>query len=288
LNTLNDGSRLRQQLARQCRQTLAERSRVVRRGAPRAVHDLRVATRRLEELIEFLQPMLPARPRKRLIRRSRRVRRSLGQIRNVDVMRDLVERYARRLPKARRRSLKPLIERLSSQAIALRQAGGGGHGLKLPSLRKRIVAVRARWRRPDKFSTIRRGREILATRIQELKAALPTARSGGPEALHSLRIVIKRYRYSIEILQQAGLRQARPWLRAARMLQTELGRLHDLDILIVLVRDEAGWAVARALLPELREERRERLQQVTGVIERFDPTVALEMIDTLLAKEAAA
>ena len=284
----SDDSRLQRQLARRCRQALNQRSRVARRGDPRGVHDLRVATRRLQELLVFLQPALSPRPGKRLIRRARRIRRALGQIRNVDVMRDLVERYARRLSKDRRRSLKPLIERLAQQARALRQANGDGRGLKVPSLRKRIVAVRARLRRPEGFSTVRRGREILVSRIESLKDRLPAARSGRPEAMHALRIAIKRYRYSMEILQLAGIRQTRPCLLAARILQTELGKLHDLDILIALVRDKAGPAASRALLPGLRVERRERLRKVSGIIERFEPTAALEMIDQLLAKEEAA
>ena len=135
---------------------------------------------------------------------------------------------------------------------------------------------------------IRRGREILVARIQTLNEGLPAARSGRPEAMHALRIAIKRYRYSMEILQLAGFRQTRPCLLAARNLQSELGKLHDLDILIALVREKAGLAAARALLPGLRDERRERLRKVSGIIERFEPTAALDMIDRILTEEAAA
>src|SRR4030095_5181210 len=72
-----------------CREVMRQRNRVRRGAGQRPVHELRVASRRLQEALEFLAPYLPEAPRRKLYRRARRVRRFLGELRNADVMVDL-------------------------------------------------------------------------------------------------------------------------------------------------------------------------------------------------------
>lgn len=278
---------LKRLLARRCRQAVRQQAMVLRKGNPGAVHDLRVATRRLQEILDFLEPVLPPRPRRRLSRRARRIRRTLGRIRNVDVMRDLVRSLARRCPPAQRKSLEPLAERLAAEARALR-GDRRGRGLEVPGLRERVRRLGSHLHPLDGFSFPVRAREILVARVAALSEQMPGARSGRSAALHALRIAVKRHRYTLEILEESGMSQTRPAIAAARTLQTRLGKIHDLDILAALIRRRAGKDASRRVLARVSRERRERVAEALETLERFDPAEAIAIVEAAAAAMEAA
>lgn len=282
---MKEATLMQRLLIRRCRRALQQRARVVETGDAEAVHDLRVATRRLEEMLEFLGPALPSGPCKRLKRRTRAIRRSLGQTRDVDVMRELVRALRRRVALEHRRALDPLAGRLTSEAETLRRAG---RGLKIRGLRRQVLALGDRLSHPESFSWLRRGREVLGARVRKLEKALPAARAGEAGAVHSLRIAIKRYRYSLEILEESGVRRVGPPAVAARALQGELGRLHDLDSLIELVEGGISTSASRTLLRRLRGDRRVRLRRLLLSLDRFEPAAALSLLGGPLSPEVAA
>lgn len=278
----------RRLLARRFRQAVHQQAIVVSKGAPNAVHDLRVATRRLNEILQFLKPVLPARPRRRLARRARRIRRSLGKIRNVDVMRELVKSLARRCTPQERRTLGTLAAALGAQARELRGGGRGRGGVKVPGMRERIRKLGSHLPPVNDFSTLERAGEILVARARELESAIASARTGQAPALHELRIAIKRQRYALEILEESGVHEARPALATARTLQTELGGIHDLDLLMDLVRDQVDGRSARSLSARLARERDERVILVLKAVQHFDPMAAVAMVNAVAARVAAA
>jgi len=109
--------------------------------------------------------------------------------------------------------------------------------------------------------------------VRAVRQALPGARTGDAEVLHRLRIAIKRYRYAMEIVDESGLGKVRPAIREARALQADLGNLHDLDVLIGLVRRSGGTGGRTALLARLLQERQRAADGVLGALERFRPEV---------------
>lgn len=274
-------------LARRCRQLLRQRTRVVMTGDEQAVHDLRVATRRLEEALEFFAPVLPSGPRKRLGRRARRIRRSLAQVRNVDVLLTLTREAGRRLTADERRGLAPLARRLAVEARTLRSAGQGRAGLGVAGIRRRVLVLQQRLHPSPGFTLRQRSRQILEERIRDVGEAVPAARTGRAAAMHSLRIAIKRYRYALEIIEQSGVRKARRAIEAARVLQTVLGELHDLDVLIDLVR-RAKPPLTRSLAAPLRRQRRGCLRKALDAISSFWPHEAARALNGLSGRRAAA
>lgn len=282
---MNEAAVMGRLLERRCSLTLHHRARVVKRGDPGAVHDLRVATRRLEEVLEFLRPALPAGQCKRLRRRACAIRRSLGQTRNVDVMLELIRALNRRVSLQHRHAIEPLVERLTREAVTLRRAG---RGLKIRGLRKRVLALGNGLSGRRSFSRVRRGRVILGARVRKLEQALPLAKTGETGALHSLRIDIKQYRYSLEILEESGMHRVRAAVAAARGLQGELGRLHDLDSLIEFVADGPSSAGSRSLVRRLRAERSVRLSKVLKSLDTFEPFAARSLSGDPHAPEVAA
>jgi CHAD domain-containing protein len=56
-----------------------------------------------------------------------------------------------------------------------------------------------------------------------------------PERLHAVRISAKKLRYGLELAADSGLKAALPHVRAIKRVQDMLGRLHDLQVLLMHV-----------------------------------------------------
>ncbi len=259
---MRPGSLLVSLMTARTREVLRQRERVRRTGGRAAVHDLRVATRRLQESLEFFEPFLPPRQRRRLDRRARRIRRSLGEVRNADVVVELVRGLRRRAGARHEALLAATVARLAAEAAALRRPAAGRRGLPVAGVRRRVRAFLRRLPRSMPAAPRGRAREVIASRLRNVRVALAGAAMGRADAVHRLRITIKRYRYALEIVAAAGLADVRAPLERARSLQSALGELRDRDVLIELVRRGAGGPAGALLLRPLRDDRRTRLDAV--------------------------
>jgi CHAD domain-containing protein len=237
---------------------------------PAAIHDLRVATRRLQEALDFFEPCVPARARRRLVRRARRIRRALGEIRNADVTLEMVNLLRSEWGPESSRMLHELRDLLRTETAALRRAATGREGVPVAGARKRSRALLAGLDGRRELDLGPRARQVLKLRVGEVLDRLPPARTGGAEALHRLRLAVKHYRYALEILEDLGWRRARPGIAAARKIQEELGRIHDLDVLAELVR-RIPSAVDRELLERIARNRRLRLAAFRKALRDFRP-----------------
>jgi CHAD domain-containing protein len=213
------------------RDVLRARQRVVRRGDPEAIHDLRVATRRLQATLEVFASGLAEGPCRRLDRRARRIRRCLGARRNAFVLLELVGEIRASVDRDALSFVDDLAERLRRST----PARGMGPSRTFPGIRKRLQAVLRSLRSRRTGSASPRD-AALDRPLQGVLRARTTARGADPESMHRARIAVKRYRYTLEVLAEAGTPGLEKPLRDARDLQREMGRLHDLDVLIDTVR----------------------------------------------------
>ncbi len=250
---------------RRGREVVRTRRAVLDTWEAAAVHDLRVATRRLQTALDLFEEILPRGPCHRLLRRARRIRRTLGAIRNARVMRDLVRDLERRTTGAERALVKRLgrvLEVDTGAAFAdatLTQRAG------LPKIRRRLRAVLDELDPAAQVPLRRLIRDRLSTRAADVVAACVRARYGGTEAMHGARLAVKRYRYTMEILREAGRAGLAARIQEARALQEELGAVHDLDLLIGAlrrVRLPGDDGSLRVLLQDKRREHRARAQSL--------------------------
>jgi CHAD domain-containing protein len=265
----------RQILAARGADVVEARRRVSRRGSAASIHDLRVATRRLQAALEVFGPRLPERPLRRLDRRARLIRRQLGQARNARVLRALLRRLRVPPDGDESRLVTSLVRRLD------RPARKGRRDLRiLPGIKKRIqTLLQALSERPER-SVAPAGRPggratppaaALPDRVEAVARAARLAGDSDPESMHRLRIAIKRYRYVLEVLSEAGAPALQPSIHRARGLQRELGRLHDLDILIEWVRGAARVPAASAFPRRLVRLRGRQAARVQRRLARFRP-----------------
>ena len=109
---------------------------------------------------------------------------------------------------------------------------------KLERLREALATAAQRIPGPDGNT---RWREGLATRIRELGARTneSVARAGAmyvPERAHQVRIRLKKLRYALEFAGESGAARTTRLVRRLKAAQDTLGRLHDLEVVLLEVR----------------------------------------------------
>lgn len=196
-----------------------------REPEPRAVHRLRIGTRRAEAGLRLFGPLLPPRRTRRLRRRIRKVRRAAGQVRDLDV---LICRLANEpepgadvLP-----LLSELRERRSDRAdelvhrIRSRNAGRIGR-----ESRKLLERIRVRGETP--LAAAEDPLLFLCPAMEEFRSAAQADLSDAAD-LHRFRKRAKRLRYSVEMLQEiAPCDRLHRMQKALQALQDRLGGIND-------------------------------------------------------------
>ena len=94
-----------------------EYKRVLRSGSAGAIHDLRVATRRLQTLVDLAALSKPSKCAAKLRKRLKSLRHTLGKRRDVDmILGKLRERAANTVSARRRRILRAVIRQMTPEA----------------------------------------------------------------------------------------------------------------------------------------------------------------------------
>lgn len=225
---------------------LVRHARAAHEGADGAVHDLRVACRRIETWLRLWSRHGDA----RVVRRGvRGVRRAAGRVRDDEVVAALLtsgQLGARVIPPSLRTRWLAEIER--RRALQ-----------RLPAVARVVRVARAveRWAVALGAAPGRAGRAERRTRRWEGRARVRLAealRDGGPGALHEARLAIKRWRYAAEAAGAAGVRSA----AAAKRWQRALGALNDRATLAAFVARQG--AAGRPYSLRLEALRRAALQ----------------------------
>jgi CHAD domain-containing protein len=197
-------------------------------GRVDAVHDARVATRRIRELLSLAAPGENA--NEDLAEAYKEVGRALGRVRDIDVQIGLIRDLERHAPQtapslvlvrqdherdrlaAMRRLIKTL-EQLDVEAVLGRIATRHRSGP-----RSRLAA--GAWR--DHL------RHLLLERASS--AAERIAHATGvyfPNRAHTARIAVKKLRYAAEISQATGASNLKGAIKSLRKGQEVLGEIHD-------------------------------------------------------------
>ena len=266
--SITTGEHAQQLIAHQLSRLENLRPEVLRGEDPEALHQFRVSLRRLRSLLSQFGPALRLPPR---LNRARiaALARATGSCRDADVLREhLEERLIPRLDPSEQRSCAPLQRQLKRQRRrALKELQA-----ELSSGRTRRLLNRLeRWCREPLYTSL--GQQSLAAWLPEwLQACGGTcflhggwfATHPGDAELHELRKRIKEVRYGLEALRIWLGEPGKAWIDDLREVQSCLGDLHDLEVLMQLLGQQhrADDAASGAALHQLLEEQRqERWQQ---------------------------
>lgn len=241
-------------------QVLEECHHVSMDFAPDPVHDLRVALRRCRSMADGFMAMDADPAWKKMKKAGKQLFSSLGELRDVQVM----EEWVNRLGSADDPVTVHLLQFLSSREAQLKQqAAQALQGFDQKQWRKWSLSLprRAARMRPGSMTFKHLALERWTEAHELHRRAL---RSRSQAAFHSLRIGLKRFRYIVEnFLPQ----QHEAWSDDLKELQDLLGEVHDLDVLwgtalqIRAFPDEAARSLWHA---KIVEERSSRIDKYRG------------------------
>jgi CHAD domain-containing protein len=214
-----------------------------------AVHDLRVASRRLRAFGVAFRDVLGARVLARLEKRLKRVTKAAGAIRDWDVQIGLCEaRIGVASGDVERASLEHLLERFDAErALALRKAEKRLGKVDIEALSSVMGSALegAVARLPPPHRQRAHAGELLLGLVDNASEHTPlTDGAEDPERMHRLRIKLKELRYALELFQPVLGSQYDVLYERATALVDLLGGHHDLVVLGELVQ-KRGVELAR-------------------------------------------
>jgi CHAD domain-containing protein len=241
-----------------------------RQGNVEALHRTRVASRRVREALPFIGQGLTTSDRRKVRRNARRMTRSLGAVRELDVALQLVSEIEGRKPgrgdavAAIRDQI--VVERRMRQALMLDA---------LTSLRpNRLVhRVEAGVQALEEDADPDAWRRALAARIRQRAERLQRAidHAGAiylTDRLHAVRLALKKLRYALELAGEARLARGRfrSQVGILRGAQDTLGRLNDLEVVArftqVVLTERTRDATLVGTLQEIAGEIEEECRQL--------------------------
>jgi CHAD domain-containing protein len=214
----------------------------VEEGDVRALHQARVASRRMRELLPMLQ--LGGAAARKIGRRLRKITARLGTVRELDDLVTLIDelhvsgrresgglgRVGVRVSKDRDRARKRLASQLPVADM-----------VRLARKLSRIADDLTEGERASSKTNARSWRWAIDARVAKRAGSLSSviADAGAlylPDRLHAVRIATKKLRYALELSAEASQERSSADLRVLKRAQELLGRMHDVQMLIDQVR----------------------------------------------------
>ena len=278
-NNVSDG-KLQRAFARHARKVsrrLREDYRqALRTRSATAIHDLRVATRRMQTLVDLAALSNPSKRAARVRKRLKLLRHTLGSRRDLDMtLGKLRERAANTASARRRRILHWVIRQMTPEARQItrrmRRAIKKTSITKLRRLTRKTVGHRR------SLKTLSAGSLNAAMRQTEQKwlGAINTAKlRKDPGAYHDVRIKTKTLRYTIESVSRfVKVQRAAATAEWLKTIQDELGEWHD-DIELTrrvtsLLTENVDFQAndtATALIKSLRDRAQSNTEYVSRVV----------------------
>jgi CHAD domain-containing protein len=214
-----------------------------------ALHDMRVAVRRMRAAAKVFEAYLDFKKLEPQINGLRKTLGALGDVRDLDVFREKAEEYTKKIPSENEHDLDPLFEVLAKEKGKARENMLAYlNSEKYASFKKDFsdfLSVPEAWAQP---ATTRK-HEALPYRVRDVLPSILYARLAdisaysewveGPhvsvERLHRLRIAAKGLRYTLEFFEGMLGEDAKTIIEELKKFQDHLGNLHDAIVAIDLL-----------------------------------------------------
>lgn len=246
------------------------------------IHQARVAVRRARAALSAFRAVIPDAIRKPMANPLQKLQVGLGPARDWDVFleetlypmraeipagdRKALEYFIARVHEAKRRAYRSVFK-------MLRKPFYGHLQLALTAFRYRPAPT------PEaRVATSLVAQALLTERLQIVRSAAGTDPASLPEeALHSLRIDIKKFRYALDFLRHIYPRDVvAPWRNAAKDLQDCLGGLNDIVVQSTLLESmetpdmPVPKSVRRAVLARNKKRAEKDLSKLKGCWETLN------------------
>ena len=238
--------KVRELALKQLNRFMSYEAKVLRGDDADAIHDMRVASRRLQQMLDLLYPKPRPQEFRRLRRQIRRCRQALGDVRNCDVLLEIVGRPLGRKRSARREAWTAvqhflLMKRSETFVHTVRKIGKMNLTVFYVNLKDLLQRSKS-----DDHAEAHHARDSNTRHssfAHELTSALESTwgrfeeqiahshRDPRPEIIHGARIATKRLRYLLEVFHAFEVSGSADALVCLRDMQKDLGDWHDLEVL---------------------------------------------------------
>jgi len=235
-------------VARQRVDALVCQAPLARAGEVEAVHEARVASRRLREFLPLLVPASGREADVRPLRRqARAVTRALGPVRELDVSLLTLARLTGHEPAdaGAAAHVRRALEAARSDALtgldAVLAPGA------LDDLRHGVVGAASPFggRAARRTCVVSLARRLAARTAAAATALDATGALYAADRLHRARIALKQWRYALELAESCAGYRLRGTIRRLKGVQDILGDLHDNEVLAGRIRDLASGLADR-------------------------------------------
>jgi CHAD domain-containing protein len=217
-------------------------------GDVSAIHQARVATRRLREALPIVAS---GSKRRKLTKTVSRLTRALGLVREADVALLTLDELTAdaNLPAEGLDRLRAIV--IEERQRLFNNMAREVERVDLDRLQRKVLAAARRVADRHPPSAPKQIRKVITRstrRALSLQAAIENA--GGiylSDRLHQVRIAVKKLRYMLEIARELSRSRATARIRLLKSVQDLLGRMHDLEMLIMRIRALQGSERAPAL-----------------------------------------
>jgi CHAD domain-containing protein len=265
LQSLDDRWRTYRAMLKRCQKKYSEA----------AVHDLRVATRRLMSTLAILRTLKSDGSLRQARRRLKKQLERFGPLRDVQVQLLAVEKMLPSFPELQ--GFYDQLVKREQRLVERRRAQ-----VKGVKTRKVAKALRATARQlPALLATPTMQREKRGAAIHAVDVAFNTVverrraiEAADTATIHRMRVAFKKFRYMVEALAPVLEHATATRLRAMNALQDSMGRVQDIEVLLTSV--QAFWQKQQT--PEAARCRayQELIHRRASLIEAF-----LHLADTL-------
>ncbi len=223
-------------------------------GDVEAVHRTRVASRRMREALPCLEPRLSRPVLRQARRKTRRLTRALGSVRELDVALGILTELEADHPEHR-----AAIDRVRADISRRREVVRQRMLTRLQSIKpgKLVHELFSRVGDLNGHQGREAWREVLARRLARRAGRLMAAIDDAgavylADRLHAVRIKVKKLRYALELVEETGAAPTAARVKELKRVQDLLGRLNDREVLVAHVGEvAAGLAVDDELVPDL-------------------------------------
>lgn len=201
-----------------------------------AVHDLRVASRRMTQIHRLYKPLLDRTTAQAISLALRDLRQAAGELRDLDVMHEHFEKWP--MPAPLLAMTAPMIARYPQQRKKL--ANKLHQVLTCASTTAGLRAIDAlmtqlKQKKSSEFINILDDElsALLSKRHRQFRKSLACAAAEQtPHEFHQARIAAKKLRYLLEIADELGRPGHQEQLAALKQIQSQLGNMHDADVIL--------------------------------------------------------
>jgi CHAD domain-containing protein len=205
-----------------------------------ALHDMRVATRRMRSAIPIFAPYFDKRVVRKYSKDLRRTGRALGRVRDLDVFMEKAQAYIDTGEGFDPGALDPLIidwkvEREGARKVMLEYLESNRYKQFVEDFGEFLEtegagALEQAADQPSSYLVFQAVPLLIYQRDSVVRGYSHIIQDAPLDTLHSLRIDIKRFRYALEFFREVLGESANTVIEHAVTLQDHLGDLHDADV----------------------------------------------------------